>query len=99
MPESLYRAPDLAVGPVYGIELIESLPLGKGSMQQAMPSRSDLEQVRRVNERVVAGYEVLLAHYREKCEEVIRLKGRIRDNQREYDRDMRDAAREGMEEA
>lgn len=51
-------------GPIYGVELIKSLPLLGGSMRQAMPNRRDLESVRAFNERTVAGYEVLLAHYR-----------------------------------
>ena len=50
-------------GPIYGVELIKSLPLGGGSMKQAMPSRADLEQVRKISERTAAGYEVLLDHY------------------------------------
>jgi len=49
-------------GPVYGVPLIGSLPLDDG-MRQAMPSRADLDEVRWTNERVVAGYEVLLGHY------------------------------------
>ena len=49
------------VGPIYGVELIRDLPIG--GMLQAMPTRSDLDQVRRISERTVAGYEVLLRHY------------------------------------
>lgn len=49
-------------GPIYGVKLIDSLPLNNG-MLQAMPSRDDLEQARKGYERVVAGYEVLLQHY------------------------------------
>ena len=54
------------VGPVYGVELISFLPMPGTAcgMNQAMPSRHDLEAVRKVSERVVAGYEVLLEHYR-----------------------------------
>jgi hypothetical protein len=48
-------------GPIYGVTLIRDLPVG--GMLQAMPSRSDLEQVKAINERTVAGYEVLLSHY------------------------------------
>ena len=51
------------VGPMYGVELIDSLPFDSGPMRQAMPSRDDLMQVFGINGRVVAGYEVLLAHY------------------------------------
>lgn len=53
-------------GPLYGMELIDSLPLGSGGMTQAMPSRSDLEGVMNYRQggRVVAGYEILLDHYK-----------------------------------
>ena len=51
------------IGPVYGVQLIDTLPLGKGGWLQQMPGRDDLEQVQKRNERVVAGYEVLLGHY------------------------------------
>lgn len=52
-------------GPIYGVELLDALPLdGTGGMQQALPSRDDLVKVRRVSDRTVAGYEVLLEHYR-----------------------------------
>ena len=49
-------------GPIYSVRLIDALPLS-GGMMQAMASRSDLEQVRKVNERVAAAYEVLLWHF------------------------------------
>lgn len=52
-------------GLIYGVELIEDLPLGTGPMKQAMPSRDDLERVMERNQRTVAGYEVLLAHYQD----------------------------------
>jgi len=51
------------VGPIYNVPLIDSLPLGTGMMQQAMPSRQDLLRVQQLSQRVVAGYEVLLSHY------------------------------------
>lgn len=52
-------------GPIYGVKLIDSLPIGNGSMMQAMPDRDDLERCRKRGfERVAAGYEVLLAHYK-----------------------------------
>lgn len=53
-------------GPIYGVELIDTLPLGNGGWTQQMPSRSDLEGVKgyRQGQRVVAGYEVLLNHYK-----------------------------------
>lgn len=51
-------------GPVYEVRLIDTLPLGRNdSLRQQMPNRQDLEEVRQVNERVAAGYEVLLHHY------------------------------------
>ena len=50
-------------GPVYDVQLIESLPLGGGGMMQAMPSREDLMACGRRFQRVAAGYEVLLHHY------------------------------------
>jgi hypothetical protein len=51
-------------GPIYGVELIDSLPLGTSMMRQAMPSRDDLMAVLEVSQRAVAGYEVLLDHWR-----------------------------------
>lgn len=50
-------------GPVYGVQLIETLPLGTGAMLQRMASRQDLEDVRCLSERTVAAYEVLMSHY------------------------------------
>ena len=70
--------PNSESGPVYGVRLIKSLPLGSGGMVQAMPSKGDLEQVRKVNERVVAGFEVLTDHYRKQCNEVARLNDLLR---------------------
>lgn len=64
-------------GPVYGVELLESLPLDGGSMRQALPSRRDLEHVRKVNERTAAGYEVLLEHYRRLQAENGRLRAKL----------------------
>lgn len=75
-------------GPVYGIELITELPLGVGGMVQAMPSRNDLEQVCKINERTAAGYEVLLSHYQrlkkelEVCESFYHLAVKERDFER-----------------
>ena len=56
-------------GPVYGVELITTLPLNyghEGGMKQAMPSRLDLRNVldNHQGTRVAAGYEVLLGHWR-----------------------------------
>ena len=64
-------------GPIYGVRLIRDLPIG--GMLQAMPSREDLELVRKYSERTVAGYEVLLQHYRNQTDEVSRLTGLIRN--------------------
>lgn len=51
-------------GPIYGVPLIDSLPLDSNcGMLQAMPKRSDLEDVQTLSVRTVAGYEVLLSHY------------------------------------
>lgn len=66
-------------GPIYGVRLLSTLPMGKGGMVQAMPTTSDLKQVQRISERTVAGFEVLTEHYREQCNEVARLKDLIRD--------------------
>lgn len=53
-------------GPIYGVTLIDTLPLGTGVMLQQMPRRRNLEDARRYQgERVVAGYEVLLSHYQQ----------------------------------
>jgi len=62
-PETPYRKGAFEVGPVYGVPLIKTMPLGSGTMQQQMPTRQDLQDVRQRSERVVAGYEVLLSHY------------------------------------
>jgi hypothetical protein len=50
-------------GPIYGVELLSALPLD-GGMKQALPNRADLQLVREVSERTVAGFEVLTEHYR-----------------------------------
>lgn len=60
---------DIYVGPVYGVRLIDSLPIGTGSMRQAMPDARDLALANdRVGTRVAAGFEVLLDHYRRVCD-------------------------------
>lgn len=64
-------------GPVYGVRLIDSLPIGS-SMQQAMPTRDDLIRANKVAERVVAGYEVLLATYQQMCSEKTKLESMLR---------------------
>jgi hypothetical protein len=69
---------NLELGPVFGVPLIQTLPLGiNGGMVQAMPSRSDLVDVKQYSERVVAGYEVLLSHYVRQCGEIAELKSKI----------------------
>jgi hypothetical protein len=60
------------------VELIKVLPLNykqTAGMKQAMPSCEDLEGVMdyRQGQRVVAGYEVLLNHWREQHNEIERL--------------------------
>lgn len=68
----------LEVGPIYSVPLIDTLPLGsKGGMLQKMPARQDLDDVRQVSERTVAGYEVLLDHYRAKCSRVTELEAEV----------------------
>jgi hypothetical protein len=72
-------------GPIYGVELIDSLPLGTGSMKQAMPSRDDLKAVLKVSERTVAGYEILLDHYRFAVAAVEGLKKQLADTKAMYE--------------
>ena len=60
-------------GHVYGVSLIDELPL-TGNMRQAMPSRADLEQVNQRNPRVAAGYEVLLASHHKLRAQLARVK-------------------------
>jgi hypothetical protein len=67
------------LGPIYGAELISSLPLGTSGMQQAMPSHQDLCLTREVSRRTVAGYEVLLMHYTAAVEEIQRLQQAVKD--------------------
>ena len=74
-------------GPIYGVPLIDTLPLCEGGMRQQMPSRHDLAWCQDVNAyRVAAGYEVLLAHYHRVCEERNRLKAMLKEIH-EWDRD------------
>ena len=52
-----------ATGPIYNVPLtISTLPLDGGMIQQ-MPGRDDLDYATGKHTRLVAGYEVLLAHY------------------------------------
>lgn len=50
-------------GPIYGVPLIKTLPILGSMMQQAMPSRQELEDIQQMSVRVAAAYEVLLSHY------------------------------------
>lgn len=61
------------MGPIYGVELLDTLPLWGGPMLQQLPSRNDLELSRRLGDRLAAGYEVLLSHYRRALAESKRL--------------------------
>lgn len=56
---------DPEVGPIYGVKLLDTLPLGTGLMLQKLPRRSDLEDVMTISQRTSAGYEVLLSHYQQ----------------------------------
>lgn len=62
-------------GPIYGVELLDTLPLDGGGMLQQLPSRDDLRGIQnyRQGQRVVAGFEVLTEHYRRTLAEVERL--------------------------
>ena len=62
-------------GPIYGIQLIDSLPLGVGDnpLLQAMPGREELKKVQEISSRTVGGFEVLLHHYRQLLAERERL--------------------------
>lgn len=57
-------------GPIYNVDLIESLPLDGGGMRQAMPSRSDLTEASKRFMRVAAGYEVLLSNYQREVKKI-----------------------------
>lgn len=57
-------------GPIYGVPLIDRLPIGGDGWMQQMPSWRELSWCRdSPQHRVAAGYEVLLAHYHRVCEE------------------------------
>ena len=69
-------------GPIYGVELIDELPLNyrvEGGWLQAMPSRKDLDSIgKRPNgHRIIAGYEVLLNHWREQAADIKRLEAEV----------------------
>lgn len=51
-------------GPLYGVELPNTIGIAGTGMIQELPSEQDLRQVLPVNQRVVAGYEVLVDHMR-----------------------------------
>lgn len=70
------------IGPIYGIELIDKLPLNykqPDGWTQAMPSQADLLGVRndQKSHRVAAGYEVLLSHWREQGKELTQLQAEL----------------------
>lgn len=66
------------IGPIYNVPLIQTLAVGiNGGMLQQMPSRADLSDARRASERVAAGYEVLLSHYRQQRVEIAELKSKL----------------------
>ena len=65
------------IGPLYGVPLLDTLPIG-GGMSQQMASADDLLKVRRVSERTVAAYEVLTEKYRQECNKVEECKNLIR---------------------
>ena len=69
---------DEYIGPIYGVTLLETLPIDKGGMLQQMPSRCDLMQVQKISQRTTAGFEVLTHHYQKRCDEVARLTDMIR---------------------
>lgn len=49
-------------GPIYNVELPESLPIGAKGWSQAVPTRDELVQVRKkVGDRTVAALEVALS--------------------------------------
>ena len=70
------------VGPIYGVLLIDTLPLD-GGIKQSMPSRRDLDDLRDTHingrDRIVAGYEVLLEHYLRLCKAVNNLRPVLND--------------------
>lgn len=65
-------------GPIYDVQLLEELPLGKSGMFQVMPGRNELKRVMRLSQRTVAAYEVLTSHYLREREEVERLTAVLR---------------------
>lgn len=49
-------------GPIYNVDLPDSLPLGKSGFSQAVPTRDELMQVRKkVGDRTVGALEVALS--------------------------------------
>lgn len=72
----------MSKGPIYGVELIDVLPLGQFGTRdtlQAMPIAADLRRVRLVSERIVAGHEMLLGRFVSQKTEVERLHHLIRN--------------------
>ena len=64
-------------GPVYGVKLLDCLPLNNG-MLQALPRRAELKQVVEISLRTAAGYEVLISHFRDSQKRVSELEDAIR---------------------
>lgn len=50
-------------GPIYGVELLETLPLGPGGFRQQMASLDDLKAIAKKHPRIVAAYEILTASF------------------------------------
>lgn len=71
------------LGPIYGVKLLSTLPIGSGQMTQQMASRQDLQDVLQMSQRVVAAYEILLSHYWRLTEELEIAKA-IRDTPPEW---------------
>ena len=63
-------------GPIYGVTLIDTLPL-PGGMSQQMASRRDLDLIVQDNERVVAAYEVALATIDAKDAKIAKLEAEL----------------------
>ena len=80
--EDAYKEDIQNLGPIYNVELISALPFNyrqEGGMKQAMPSRDDLKSIKdyRQGQRVVAGYEVLLNHWRAQQKHIAELNRHI----------------------
>ncbi len=52
-------------GPIYGVSLIQSVPISTTGMNQACPGSRELRAASKAGfQRLVAAYEVLLSHYK-----------------------------------